>query len=180
MDLLDVPVQKRQFLISPPASPPIGWAPSEEDPPVMSEDHDIDGISDPRIPRIIFEEENLQITVSDFSDYGTDARLLALNNSLGARLAVPAGDIGFSQMPPPPSSSASLGGAADGAGSQEQAVGLNGSSVVGLGLGHGRGSLGGGLALMNGNARGGMLGGQPLSLSQMPPTRCPPRRGGHK
>eukprot|EP00730_Choanoeca_flexa_P019984 TRINITY_DN9770_c0_g1_i2.p1 TRINITY_DN9770_c0_g1~~TRINITY_DN9770_c0_g1_i2.p1 ORF type:complete len:223 (+),score=24.13 TRINITY_DN9770_c0_g1_i2:61-729(+) len=32
---LQVPEQPRQFLISPPASPPVGWEPVEEDPPVV-------------------------------------------------------------------------------------------------------------------------------------------------
>ena len=38
MDTLAVPDLEKQWLISPPPSPPIGWEPKKEDPPIVNQE----------------------------------------------------------------------------------------------------------------------------------------------
>ena len=104
MEYLEVPLLTKQFLISPPASPPVDWEPEHEDPPVVDEEFlcQFSGLN-PGMPRIVLQAENSMpaIQVCDFSDPVVDDTITTLNNSvLGARLAVPLVSQAVSRMPP--------------------------------------------------------------------------------
>eukprot|EP00039_Didymoeca_costata_P028071 m.19886 g.19886 ORF g.19886 m.19886 type:complete len:239 (-) comp6704_c0_seq2:2038-2754(-) len=74
MDTLQVPVNEKQWLISPPPSPPVGWKPIPEDPPCINQDL-VDALMgmDPRKPADIFvpqkeKQPRISVVLADESE----------------------------------------------------------------------------------------------------------------
>lgn len=108
MEYLNVPIQTKQFLISPPASPPVDWESVEEDPPIMEQEflslfEGAELHAPPGVTRVLVKAEEAKpaICVCDYSDPTVDDGFNKLNHSvMSARLAAPAVETSLTRMPP--------------------------------------------------------------------------------